>query len=123
MESRYCFKVFMKLEFKSYFTTAFSVSLYAAFTKGQREQSIHLLKVELQFSAVLRHTRPVVLQDNIRFQSYIHNKSICIVLLLREYIDRTSSLRGQEMQLFISTQAPFKGVACYYLMMGEKSYG
>ena len=123
----------MKFEFKSYFTTAFSVSLYAAFTKGQREQSIHLLKVEdvifhedsleLQFSAVLRHTRPVVLQDNIRFQSYIHNKSICIVLLLREYIDRTSSLRGQGTQLFISTQAPFKGVACYYLMMGEKSYG
>ena len=50
-------------------------------------------------------------QDNIRFQSYIQNKSLCIVSLLREYIDRTSNLRGQETQLFISTQAPFKGVA------------
>ena len=50
-------------------------------------------------------------QDNIRFQSYIQNKSLCIISLLRDYIDRTSSLRGQETQLFISTQAPFKGVA------------
>ena len=88
---------------------------------GQRGQSIHLLKVEdvifhedsleLQFSVVLKHTRPGVHQDNIRFQSYIQNKSLCIVSLLREYIDRTSNLRGQETQLFISTQAPFKGVA------------
>ena len=48
---------------------------------GQRGQSIHLLKVEdvifhedsleLQFSFVLKHTRPGVHQDNIRFQSYI----------------------------------------------------
>ena len=80
-------------------------------------QSIHLLKVEdvifhedsleLQFSVVLTHTRPGVHQDNIRFQSYIQNKSLCIVLLLHEYIVRTSNLRGQETQLFISTQAPF----------------
>ena len=42
---------------------------------------------------------------------YIQNKSLCIVSLLREYIDRTFSLRGQETQLIISTQAPFKGVA------------
>ena len=87
----------------------------------QRGQSIHLLKVEdvifhedsleLQFSVVLKHTRPRVHQDNIRFQSYIQNKSLCIVSLLREYIGRTSSLRGQETHLFISTQAPFKGVA------------
>ena len=88
---------------------------------GKREQSIYLLKVEdvifhedsleLQLSVVLKHTRPGVHQDNIRFQSYIQNKSLCIVSLLREYIDRTSSLRGQETQMFISTQAPFKGVA------------
>ena len=60
---------------------------------------------------MLKHTRPGVHQDNIRFQSYIQNKSLCIVSLLREYTDRTSSLRGQEtQQLIISTQAPFKGV-------------
>ena len=89
---------------------------------GQRGQSIHLLKVEdvifhkdsleFQFAVVLKHTRPGVHQDNIRFQSYIQNKSLCIVSLLREYIDRTSNLRSQETQLFISMQAPFKGVAC-----------
>ena len=60
---------------------------------------------------MLKHTRPRVHQDNIRFQSSIQNKSLCIVSLLREYIDRKSSLIGQETQLFISTQFPFKGVA------------
>ena len=87
----------------------------------QRGQSIHILKVEdvilyedsleLQFSVVLKHTRPGVHQDNIRFQSYIQNKSLCIVSLLHEYIDITSNLSCQETQLFILTQAPFKGVA------------
>ena len=89
---------------------------------GQSVHSIHLLKVEdvilyedsleLQFSVVLKHTRPGVHQDNIRFQSYIQNKSLCIVFLLHEYKDKTSSLRGQQTQLFILTQASFKGVAC-----------
>ena len=65
--------------------------------------------MELQFSTVLKHTRPGVHQDNIRFQLYI--QLLCIVSLLREYVDRTSNLRGQESHLFISTQAPFKGVA------------
>ena len=84
---------------------------------GRRGQSVDLLKaedvifyednLELQFSVVLKHNTPRVHQDNIRFQSYIQNKSLCIVSLLREYIDRTSSVRGQETQLFISTQAPF----------------
>ena len=108
MESRNCFKLFIKFEFKAYLTSAFSESLYADFTPnrtGQRGQIIHLLKVgdvifhadslELQFSVVLKHTRPGVHQHYIRFQSYIQNKSLCIVSLLREYIDRTSSLRGQ----------------------------
>ena len=112
------FLIIYQVEFKSYLTSAFSESLYANRPKGQ---SIYLIKVEdvifhedsleLQFSVVLQHTRPGVHRENIRFQSYIQNKALCIVSLLREYIDRTSSLRGQETQLFISTQAPFKGVA------------
>ena len=60
---------------------------------------------------MLKHTRPGEHQDNIKLQSYIQNKSLCIDSLLREYIDRTSSLRGHKTQLFISTQAPFKRVA------------
>ena len=78
MESRYCFKLFIKFEFKSY-------CMLLLLLTGQRGQSIHLLKVEdvifhedsleLQFSIVLKHTRPGVHQDNIRFQSYIPNKS------------------------------------------------
>ena len=51
----------------------------------QRGLSTHLLKVEdvifhedsleLQFSVVLKRTRPGVHQDIIRFQSFIQNKS------------------------------------------------
>ena len=93
-------------------------NVYAAFTPNRSKGTFkvedvifHEDSLELQFSVVLKYTRPGVHQDNIRFQSFIKNKSLCIVSLLREYIDRTSSLRGQETQLFISTQAPFKGVA------------
>ena len=67
--------------------------------------------MELQFSVVLKHTRHGVHQDNMRFQSCIQKQVIMHNSLLREYIDRTSSLKGQETQLFISMQAPFKGVA------------
>lgn len=87
---------------------------------GQRGQSIHMLKVgdvnfcensiELNFSAVLKQTRPGVHQDKIILQSY-SNRTLCIVSLLQLYISRTSVLRGQETQLFITTQPPFKGVA------------
>ena len=97
------------------------VCMLLLFLTGQRGQRINSLRVEdvifhadsleLQLSVVFKHTRPGVHQDNIRFQSNIQNKSLCIVSLLRDYIDRTSSLGGQETQLFISTQAPFKGVA------------
>ena len=65
--------------------------------------------LELNFSEVLKHTRPGKHQDKIILQSY-KNKSLCIVSLLQLYLKRTSGLRGQEMQLFIRTQHPFKGV-------------
>ena len=58
---------------------------------GQRGQSFHLLKaedvilhansLELQFSVVLKRTRPGVHHDNIMFQTYFQNKSLCIVSL------------------------------------------
>ena len=87
---------------------------------GQRGQSVHILKVEdvkfyensleLNFSEVLKHTKPGKHQDKIILQSY-KNKSLCIVSLLQLHLKRTSGLRGQEMQLFIRTQYPFKGCA------------
>ena len=50
MESRYCFKLFIKVEFKSYRTSADSESLYAALTtnrqRGGGGGSFHLLKIE-----------------------------------------------------------------------------
>ena len=85
---------------------------------GQRGQSIHLLKVEdvifhvnsleLQFSLVLKHTRHGVHHDNIMLQSYFQNKLLCTLSLVREYIDSTSSLRGQETRLFILTHPPLQ---------------
>ena len=87
MEYRYCFRLFIKFEFKSYLIQlSQKVCMLILLLTGQREQSVHLLKVEnvifhkdsleFQFSVVLKHTRPGVDQDNIRFQSYIQNKSL-----------------------------------------------
>ena len=94
MESRYCFKLFIKFELKTKLTSAFSGSVYAAFTPNRpkgtkysfikrcrchfscRQFGVTVFCCELQFSVVLKHTRPVVHQDNIRFQAYIQNKSL-----------------------------------------------
>ena len=47
MESRYCFKLFIKFEFKSNFTSAFSESLYAIFIPDRPKGTKYaLLKVE-----------------------------------------------------------------------------
>ena len=85
---------------------------------GQREQRIHLLKVEdvifhadsleLKFSAWLKHTRPGVHQDIIRFQSYIQNKSLCIVSLLREYKDMTFSFKVRRHSYSFQRKLPLK---------------
>ena len=96
---------------------------------GQRGQNIHLLKVEdvifhvksleLQFTVVLKLTRHGVHQDNITFQSYFHNKLLCIVSLLRGYIDRTSSLKFKR-QSYSFNRPPFKGVASATISRGVK---
>ena len=102
MDCIYCFKLFIKFEVKTYLISAFSESLYAVFSPNRPKGTNYSFKTKyedvifhadslaLQFSVVLKHTRPGVHQDNIRFQSYI--QSLCIVSLLREYIDRTFSL-------------------------------
>ena len=63
---------------------------------------MRIVLLDLQFSVVLKHTRPGMHHDNIMFQIYIQNKSL---------VHRKSSMRGQEAQLFISTQPLFKGEA------------
>ncbi|MEW8548281.1 MAG: tyrosine-type recombinase/integrase, partial [Candidatus Thiodiazotropha sp.] len=88
---------------------------------GQRGQSIHLLKlsdicindtgIEIQFSNILKHTKPGRHQGPIMLKAFVENRSICIVSCLREYIKRTEALRGTENRLFITTQPPFKAVA------------
>lgn len=90
---------------------------------GQRGQSIHLLqvsdikfleldtRVEVSFSTLLKQSRPGYHQTNIVLEVYPSDNRICVVSVLKEYLNRTVSLRGNETKLLITTQPPFKGVA------------
>lgn len=88
---------------------------------AQRGQTVHLIRVEdihftnsqveITFPHLLKHSKPGSHQDKVVFKSFQAKKRLCIVASLREYLNRTSALRDDEQKLFITTQAPFKGVA------------
>lgn len=50
-------------------------------------------------------------QPVIKFEAYPHDERLCIVVLLRKYISRTSSTRGSNTQLLLSYIKPFKPVS------------
>ena len=50
----------------------------------------------------LKHTRPGKHQEPFDFLTYPHDKRLCIMDYLAEYIDRTEPLRGNHKNLLIS---------------------
>ena len=59
---------------------------------------------------VLKHTKVGKHQTPFQFCSYPQEKRICILEYLREYIKRTSLLRGAQSQLLVSFVKPRKAV-------------
>ena len=64
---------------------------------------VFLLNKHLKQSSVSRKA------DYIEVKPYQH-KELCIIETLREYLSRTSSLRGEETKLFLSYTKPYKAV-------------
>ena len=88
---------------------------------GQRGQAIHTLelknivvkksKVMINFTQVLKTTRPGHHQSPIAISGYAPDRRLCIVTVLTEYLKRTRRLRKDTDRLLISTIAPHGGVS------------
>ncbi|MEW8542137.1 MAG: tyrosine-type recombinase/integrase [Candidatus Thiodiazotropha sp.] len=88
---------------------------------AQRCQFIHMLKisdlhfsedhVEINTSELMKQSRPGFHLGPITLQQYSQDRDLCIVQCLKEYLDQTKDLRTDD-KLFISMQAPHKGVTC-----------
>ena len=91
-----------------------------ALLTGQRGQTIHNLTVSdvklyenkcvLVYSSLLKQSRPGVHIKPTEIECF-SNEKLCVVHHLKVYIQKTSVLRQEERQLFISYNAPFKKVS------------
>lgn len=92
-----------------------------ALLSGQRAQTIHLLDVrnmsvsddlyKFRIGDIIKHSRPGHHLNEIELPAYPHNKDLCIVTVLNEYLSRTHDVRQNKTQLFISYIKPYKTVS------------
>ena len=88
---------------------------------GQRGQSIHLIsirnltvnenEIKIRFGDKLKTSRPGFHQSEIVIKAFHEDKNMCIVNVMKEYLNRTEVIRRSENQLFISFRRPFKAVS------------
>ena len=88
---------------------------------GQRGQSIHLIDtrnltitdnhLKLRFGDLLKTTRPGHQQKEIKIKAYAPDRRLCIITVLREYLERTKSLRKDITALFITTREPYNAAS------------
>ena len=60
---------------------------------------------------IVKQTRPGNHLSEIELPAYPHDKRLCIVSILNDYLSRTKDVRGQTTQLFLSYTKPFKAVS------------
>jgi len=99
------------------------LTMLLALLSGQRAQTIHCLDIKsmeisknkctFYVTKLLKHSRKSHHQEPLEFLAFKDNPSLCIVSILKEYLERTQSLRTHlnESRLFISYQAPHKPVS------------
>ena len=88
---------------------------------AQRGQTIHYLSLEAMVvsetsvtfvvSKLLKQSKLGSKPTVVEFVAYLDNPNICVVTTLKAYIARTSALRGDAPQLFVSYFKPFKPVS------------
>ena len=88
---------------------------------GQRLQTIHLLhidhmilqenKVIFQVKGLVKQSKPGRHIKDLEFEVYTPDERLCVVLCLKEYLKRTSVIRGQQKQLLLSFVKPHSAVS------------
>lgn len=92
-----------------------------ALTTAQRLQTIQMLKITLMkklatsfvfsFDAPLKQSTPRKGVKPLELRAYETDERLCVYKVLVEYLQRTELLRGNESQLLISHQKPYKRVS------------
>ena len=67
--------------------------------------------VIIRFGDLQKTTKPNISIPIIHLKKFSHDPKVCIYSWLKEYLNKTSSLRKGEKQLFISYQKPFKAIS------------
>ena len=98
----------------------FKLVMLLALTTGQRMQSLFLMDirnleldkefVKIRFGDLLKQSRPGRHLSELFIEAFKPDYRVCVVLALREYLERTHSLRNDTNQLFISFHKPHKSV-------------
>ena len=88
---------------------------------AQRCQTLHMVCVsDVNFKTdrliistphLLKQSKPGHHLSNIVLKAYPKKKELCILHVLKQYLGRTESLRGEVHQLLISTQKPHRAVS------------
>ncbi|MES9884832.1 MAG: hypothetical protein ABW185_28635 [Sedimenticola sp.] len=91
-----------------------------ALTLASRSQSLHLLDVAnmkkgytgytLCYRHLLKQARPGSGNPVAHLQAYPADRRLCVIFVLKEYLERTQHVRNNETRLFISYVKPHKAV-------------
>lgn len=95
--------------------------MLTALLTGQRTQTVHLLSIQnmtvtaefykFRIGDIVKQTRPGNHLSEIELPAYPHDRRLCIVSILNDYLSKTKDVRGKTTQLFLSYTRPFKAVS------------
>ena len=96
--------------------------MLSALVMGQRCQTLHLMNLGqvrrhpdtsyiFAIDQLVKQSAPGRAQPVLRLPRFVADSTLCVATVLDEYIVRTSSLRGEEQQLFISYAKPHHRVS------------
>lgn len=96
------------------------LAMLIALTQASRAQSLQLLTLQnlregsefyvLQYKQSLKQSKPGRPVPYVTLKAFTPDRSLCVVHTLKEYIDRTRTLRNEEQSLFISYLKPHAAV-------------
>ena len=85
---------------------------------GQRGQTLHLLdirnmsvsisRVSFRIGDPLKTSRPGDHLSELTFDAYALNQRLCVCTTVRNYLTRTSAIRGSNTRFFLTSRPPFK---------------
>ena len=69
--------------------------------------SVSEFRVSLRIGYLLKTLRPSVHFSELTFDAYARNKQLCVCTTIKNYLKRTSNIRGSETRLFLTSRPPF----------------